>query len=134
MAVRRIAMVYGKRAQRNGGRLELSPDEHRLSLVCRTLHHRFLSRKYEASEREVDEMLALAELLVVAHKQNTHGVAPGPIAGRDEPSRSFDIDRAALILKTETELPATAYAEIVAAIQGGAIDGGNPDAMIGGEQ
>lgn len=127
LANRRIAMVFGKRAAKAQGRLVLSTEEHRLSLTCRSLHHRFRKRKYEATDSEADQMVALAELLVAAHRDNANQ------PGVQERASGVQWDRARFWLPAGAALPPDAYDQIVAQIGQGALDGGDVDQMVGGE-
>ena len=108
---RRIAMITGKMAAKAGGRLQLPKRTMHLLATARRLHHRFARGDYHHEQSEQDQLRDLCQWLGQQHNL---------LSGRGEETSRIAWDAQAL--QTKTELPATAYADIMAALGEGTID------------
>lgn len=108
---RRIALVCGQMAKRNGGDLELAESEvHELKWV-RMLHHRMMRGDYRLELNEWERLRDLANWLIRKHAE---------INGHPEP-KPFQYD--ANGLWQSEPLPAGTYQKLSEALVAGEFDG-----------
>jgi len=72
---RRISMILGREARRNGGELRLSPRNIALLTIARRLHHRFHNGDYRHHPDEAGKLRDLCDWLVARHRVN-EGATP----------------------------------------------------------
>ena len=111
VATRRIVLVCGKMAARNGGRLELMPQEVEDLKRVRTVHSRMVRGDYRIDENEWARLIAVCQWLVRRHNENNN------LPDREE------FSPATSEWQSKTPAPFGSYGDLVNAIAVGAIDG-----------
>ena len=108
---RRIAMITGKMAKRQGGQLQLPKKTLNLLQTARRLHHRYSAGDYRHDVAEQDKIRDLCQWLVQQHDI---------LEGRVETAKMIPWDAPGLQSK---EPPADGtYVQLMMAIHGGEID------------
>jgi hypothetical protein len=69
---RRIPMVLGKRVQRQGGVMGLTPNQEKKLVAVREIHNRFMQGKYRHTEREEGIVKWCCDFLVEQHATNNN--------------------------------------------------------------
>lgn len=109
---RRIAMVCGALAKRQGGNLILPRRVLELLTTARRLHHRYMAGHYHHEDNEADRIRDLCQWLVIEHRQ-LQGRAPTT-------AEPFSWDATALT--TKAEVPVDTYRELIVGVHDGTID------------
>jgi len=109
---RRIAMITGKMAKRQGGKLDLHKRILQLLTTARRIHHRYTAGDYRHEQAEADELRDLCQWLVQQHNA---------LEGRaDSEAAHLEWNNAALSVKEP--LARGVYEQLILSIHEGDID------------
>lgn len=111
VATRRVAMVCGKMAGKNGGELRLDDREAEELKWMRRLHHRMMRGDYRMDENEWHRLRDLCNWLARRHAENYSQPEPGVITWSET-----------ALWATEPPEPGT-YQDLVGCIATGQLDG-----------
>lgn len=109
---RRIAMVTGKMAQRQGGKLTFHKRVLDLMGTARRLHHRYSQGDYRHDQTEQDKIRDLCQWLVQQHAELQGQKADEKVIPWDGPA-----------LQAKQPPPADTYSQMILAVHSGQLDG-----------